>query len=51
MTSNWLQMLEPYTADTTSMYTDISTEPALEEISAYLRAHEGLSLHHYKPKP
>ncbi len=35
-------------ADAQSMYTFIDTPPALAEISAYLRAEEGVSFHHYR---
>jgi hypothetical protein len=35
-------------ADATSMYTNIETTPALTEISAYLKAEEGVSFHHYR---
>ena len=35
-------------ADATAMYTNIQTQPALDEISAYLRAEEGVNFHHYR---
>ena len=37
-----------FTADATSMYTNIATEPALAEISKYLREHESTLFKHYK---
>jgi len=36
-----------FTADATSMYTNIPTEPALEELAAYLRTNAGTPKHHY----
>jgi hypothetical protein len=36
-----------FTADATSMYTNIPTEPALEELAAYLRTNDGTPKHHY----
>ena len=36
-----------FTSDAVSMYSNIKTDPALASISAYLRAKEGKSFHHY----
>ena len=36
-----------WTADASTMYTNIKTEPALAELSSYLRAEEGSTFRHY----
>ena len=38
-----------FTSDAVSMYTNIQTEPALHEISKYLREHDNKPFNHYNP--